>query len=255
MQKSGRNMRHLWFLVLMALTPAAWGADWKPLPSTAAYQSQVDLDSVGMYGVFLLNRAYVRPQALTGGKIYSSMRSQYYVLCNEGKVSLETALYFGEGGKLTHIDFRRDWKLKFAAPDNGSDLAAAMTQVCGRLAGSTDSGAAPAVKKAVPARPTISTGSGIVITPNGLILTNEHVVRQCDSLQVVLDSIRTVKATLRAAICRRISISRSAAMSCDHSSKLNMSLSQLRPFPPSWRIPKSHSPLQHPRHPDFKSRC
>ena len=199
MQRLGRNMRHLWFLVLMALAPAAWGADWKPLPSTTAYQSQVDLDSVGMYGVFLLNRAYVRPQTLAGGKIYSTMRSQYYVICNEGKVSLETALYFGEGGKLTHIDFRRDWKSKFAAPDNSSDVAGAMTRVCDRLAGSTDSGAAPVVKKAVPARPTVSTGSGIVITPNGLILTNEHVVRQCDSLQVVLDSTRTVKATLRTA--------------------------------------------------------
>jgi hypothetical protein len=74
-----------------------------------------------------------------------------------------------------------------------------LIEVCGRLAGNTDSGAAPVVKKAVPARPTVSTGSGIVITPNGLILTNEHVVRQCDSLQVVLDSTRTVKATLLAA--------------------------------------------------------
>lgn len=206
MQRSGRNMRHLWFLALMALTPAVWGADWKPLPSTAAYQSQVDLDSVGMYGVFLLNRAYVRPQTLASGKTYSTMRAQYYVLCNEGKVSLETALYFGEGGKLTHIDSRRDWKSKFAEPEKGSDIAAAMTQACDRLAGHTDSGEAAVLKKAVPAKPavlTVSTGSGIVITPNGLILTNEHVVRQCDSLQVVLGSTRTVRATLRVADAAR----------------------------------------------------
>jgi len=205
MQRSGRNMRHLWFLALMALTPAVWGADWKPLPSTAAYQSQVDLDSVGMYGVFTMNRAYVRPQTLASGKTYSTMRAQYYVLCNEGKVSLETALYFGEGGKLTHIDFLRDWKSKFAAPEKGSDVAVAMAQACDRLAGIT-SGEEGAPKKAEPgqARPakpavrTGSSGSGIVISRDGLILTNEHVVRQCDSLQVVLDSTRTVKATLRA---------------------------------------------------------
>jgi S1-C subfamily serine protease len=184
----------------MFLTSTAWGADWKPLPSTAAYQSQVDLDSAGMYGVFLLNRAYVRPQTLASGKTYSTMRSQYYVLCNEEKVSLEMTQYFGEGGKLTHIDFRRDWKLKFAAPEKDSDVAAAMTQVCDRLALHTDSGAAAVLKKAVPAKPAVRsvlTGSGIVITTNGLILTNEHVVRQCDSLQIVLDSNRTVKATLR----------------------------------------------------------
>jgi S1-C subfamily serine protease len=190
----------------MALTPAVWGADWKPLPSTAAYQSQVDLDSAGMYGVFLLNRAYVRPQTLASGKTYSTMRAQYYVLCNEGKVSLETALYFGEGGKLTHIDFRRDWKSKFAAPEKDSDVAAAMTQVCDRLAGQTDSGGAAVLKKAVPAKPavrSVSSGSGIVISRDGLILTNEHAVRQCDSLQIVLDSTRTVRATLRAADAAR----------------------------------------------------
>ena len=190
----------------MVLTPAVWGADWKPLPATAAYQAQVDLDSVGMYGVFLLNRAYVRPQTLASGKTYSTMRAQYYVLCNEGKVSLETALYFGEGGKLTHIDFRRDWKSKFAAPEKDSDVAAAMMQACNRLAGYSDSGEAAVLKKAVPAKPAVRTvlsGSGIVITPNGLILTNEHVVRQCDSLQVVLDSTRTVRATLRAADAAR----------------------------------------------------
>ncbi|TRZ50107.1 serine protease [bacterium] len=58
------------------------------------------------------------------------------------------------------------------------------------------------MKKAVPAKPAVqrvSTGSGIVIAPNGLILTNEHVVRQCDSLQVVLDSTRTSRAALRVA--------------------------------------------------------
>lgn len=195
-------MPQLWFLVLMTLIPALWGANWKPLPSTAAYQSQVDLDSAGMYGVFLLNRAYVRPQTLASGKAYSTMRTQYYVLCNEGKVSAEMTQYFGEGGKLTHIDFRRDWKSKFAEPEKGSDVAAAMTQVCDRIAGYADGGAAAGLKKAMPTKPavrTVATGSGIVISPKGLILTNEHVVRQCDSLQVVLDSTRTMRATLQAA--------------------------------------------------------
>jgi S1-C subfamily serine protease len=199
-------MRYFWFLVLLALAPAVWGAEWKPLPSTAVYQSQVDLDSVGIYGVFLLNRAYVRPQKLASDKSYSTMRAQYYVLCSEGKVSLETALYFGEGGKLTHIDFRRDWKSKFAVPEKGSDVAAAMTQACERLAASTDGGEAALPKKVVPAKPavrTVSTGSGIVITAGGLILTNEHVVRQCDAYQVALDSTRTVRATLRAADAAR----------------------------------------------------
>jgi S1-C subfamily serine protease len=199
-------MRRFCFLAMLALAPAAWGAEWKPLPSTAVYQSQVDLDSVATYGAFLLNRAYVRPQKLASGKSYSAMHAHYFMLCKEGKVSLETFQYFGEDGKLTHIDFRRDWKSKFAAPEKGSDVAAAMTQACERLAASTDGGGAALPKKAVPAKPavrTVSTGSGIVITEGGLILTNEHVVRQCDAYQVALDSTRTVKATLRAADAAR----------------------------------------------------
>jgi S1-C subfamily serine protease len=154
-----------------------------------------------MYGVFQLNRSYVRPQTMASGKTYSSMRAQYYVLCKEGKVSLETALYFSEDKKLTHIDFQRDWKSKFTAPEKDSDIAAAMTQSCEWIAGHTEIGEAAVLKKAVPAKPalrTVASGSGIVISRDGLILTNEHVIRQCDSLQVVLNSTRTVKVTLRA---------------------------------------------------------
>lgn len=200
MQRSRLNITSLLLLVLTALATAAWGADWKPLPSTAEYQSQLDLDSVGIYGVFTLNRAYVRPQTLQSGKTYSTMRIQYYVHCDEGKVSLGTNQYYGEDGKLTHIDFRRDWMSKLEAPKKDSDVAAALIQACGRLAGQSGSAGA-ALKKSGPAKParrTVTTGSGIAITRSGLILTNEHVVRQCDTYQVILGA-RTLKATLRAA--------------------------------------------------------
>ncbi|MCE5262599.1 MAG: serine protease [Deltaproteobacteria bacterium] len=198
-------MRHWWFMALLALASPAWGAEWKPLPSTADHQSQVDLESVGTYTVFLLNRAYVQPQKLASGKSYSTMRTQYFALCGEGKVSLESATYFAEGGKPTHIDFRRDWKAKFVPPEKGSDVEAAMALACGRTIAGDGAGAA-AMRKSAAARPaggSVSTGSGIVINRDGVILTNEHVVRQCDAFQVVLDPSRTVRATLRAADAAR----------------------------------------------------
>jgi len=81
-----------------------------------------------------------------------------------------------------------------------------MAQACDWLAGYTDSGEAAVLKKAVPAKPavrTVSTGLGIVITPNGHILTNEHVVRQCDAYPVVCDSTRILKNTIWAADAAR----------------------------------------------------
>lgn len=206
MQKLGCKIIVLLLVALMAPVPFTWGADWKPLPSTADYQSQIDLDSVGMYGIFTLNRFYIRPQRLDSGKTYSTMRAQYYTRCKEGKVSLGAAQYYTEARKLTHIDIRRDWRLKFETPKKGSDIDAAMTQACDRLAGQSRREEPEAVKKTEkdkappikPARRAVLTGSGIAITRSGLILTNEHVVRQCDAYQVILGSTRTLKATLRA---------------------------------------------------------
>jgi len=190
------NIRLL--LVIITFVPLLWGADWRPLPSTPAYQSQIDLDSVGMYGVFIMNRAYVRPQSLAAGKIYSSVRSQYYAICNKGEISLEMSLYYGEGQKLTHIDVRRDWKSKFSAPTVDSDLAAAMKLACDRLAANTGRALSGLPIQEKPAVRSISTGSGIVVNRSGLILTNEHVVRQCDTYQVILDPKNILKATLKA---------------------------------------------------------
>lgn len=200
-------MRIVLLVSLAALTPVVWGVNLKPLPSTATYQSQLDLDSVATYGSFALHRAFVNPQRHSSGKEYSSAIAQYFADCNAGKAALAMTEYYGEDRARafnTNINVR--WKSQFAVPEPGGDVAAAMAQACERFAAYGNLGEAGNAKKAEPAKPPArgaSTGSGIVVDRDGLVLTNEHVVRQCDAFQVIREGNRILKATLRVADAAR----------------------------------------------------
>ena len=56
----------------------------------------------------------------------------------------------------------------------------------------------PAAAPAKPALPRISSGSGIVVHRAGSILTNQHVVKDCDGYEVIDDANRRLKAKLLA---------------------------------------------------------
>lgn len=186
--------------LLTLLAAPAWGGDLKPLPSTATYQSQLDMDSIATYGHFALHRAFVNPQRHSSGKAYASTVSQYVADCNAGKVALTLTEYYAEDrSKAFNINLELKWRSKFAAPEAGGDVAAAMAQACQRLASGSGKSEAGGVMKSEaenPAARSASTGSGIVVDRAGVILTNEHVLRQCNAYQVVREGNPVMNARL-----------------------------------------------------------
>lgn len=201
-------MRSVLLVSMMALATAVWAADWKPLPSPAEYGATVDLDSVAAskgYTRFTVRRAYTGAQRHDSGKEYFSARLQYVADCNERSATLVVTQYYGEDRKLIQADIRPNVKRsEFATPETGSELAEALKLACVKLAESggaqADAAKKPQATQATPAKPAprSTSGSGIVVSRDGHILTNQHVVRECDVYQVIDNTARILKASLQA---------------------------------------------------------
>ena len=188
---------------------SAWAVDWRPLPSPAAYQATVDLDSViAQKGVmrFTVHRAYPSAQSHPSGKEYFSTRLLYLADCNARTAALVVTQYYGQDRKLIQADVKPQVKRsEFAPPEGGSELAEALKLACVKLAETGGApppaakpGESPSGAPAKPAPPRGSSGSGIVVNRAGSILTNEHVVRACDGYEVIDNENRKLKAKVQA---------------------------------------------------------
>jgi S1-C subfamily serine protease len=202
-------MRAIAICSLLAFAATAWAVDWRPLPSPAGVQATVDLDSVGTtkgFTRFTVRRAWTSAQPHGSGKEYLSTRLQYVADCNARTAVLVVTQYFGEDRKLIHADVKPQLRRsELVMPEAGSELAEALKLACVRIAESGGA-QADALKKpepsaaapAKPAPPRSSSGSGIVVQRAGSILTNQHVVKDCDGYEVVDDANRRLKARLLA---------------------------------------------------------
>jgi S1-C subfamily serine protease len=196
-------MKRIVLLIAMLLPTAAGHAvDWRRLASPPEYQSMIDFDAVNSQNNvqrFMVRRAYVEGQPLPSGVNYHSTRQHFVADCKTGRAIAAMTVYYGEDRKMVHTEKRATVRRsEFTVPEHGTDIAEALSLACQQIATGikpdTPQVAGPAATPAPPPRGN-SSGSGIVISQSGYILTNQHVVNQCDTHEV-FDDNRPIKATL-----------------------------------------------------------
>ncbi len=194
-------------LMAPAIAPAE---DWRLLATAGQFQSMIDMQSAvsapGNHGTpalqqFTLRRAFHAPQTLPAGRPYRSTRVHYVADCAGGRLAPVLTAYYGDDYKLVHSEQRAQPQL---APPGASDAAEALALACQRIAEGTT--AMPRVQMnpapGSSARGNTS-GSGIIVSEAGQVLTNHHVVQACDAHEVVDEHNVVHKATLQAADTQR----------------------------------------------------
>lgn len=191
---------HLKNLLWLAgcLTTSVIAADWRPLPSAPGVQAMLGRDSVTTSaGVqqMLVRREFFTLRAGPRGAPFRSTRVNYDIDCASRRAAATLTAWYGDDRRLiTSERHARMPRTAFAAPAAGSDIAEGLNIACERLA------AAPAAPVDLPpVQRGDTSGSGIVVTLEGHIVTNQHVVQQCNALEVSDENHQTQRAQLIAA--------------------------------------------------------
>lgn len=124
------------------------------------------------------------------------MRINYDIDCASRRAAPTLTAWYGDDRRL--IASERHARLprgSLTAHAPGSDVAEAVNIACERLAAST----VIAPVDVPPVQRGDTSGSGIVVTVEGHVVTNQHVVHQCSALEVSDESNQPLRAQLLAA--------------------------------------------------------
>ena len=205
-------MKRLIFISVLLLPAVSGAVDWRVLSSPPQYQSMIDFDSVS--GVpdklrFIVRREFSEAQSLPTGRAYRSTRLQVAADCGDKKMVPESTAYYGQDRRLVHSELRINVrKTAYQAPDAGSDIADALNAACQRAAEGPLPAAPPAPLVTVKPAPKPvargnTSGTGIVISESGQVLTNHHVVQECDVHEIIDTNNVVHKATLQVSDTQR----------------------------------------------------
>ena len=181
-------------VLLLAAAPAA-AESWEPFATARTTKVFFDRASVRTdegYVHYRVRIEYSEPRDSRDRKFrYSSSVSTQAADCAARKVAVTSAALFDAMGTRLTESTRTPERWREALTDVGTDgLQARLLQhACAIARGEKPS--PPAARTAA-----VSIGAGIVVSPEGLILTNHHLAQTCTSITVLNGGRERAKATV-----------------------------------------------------------
>ncbi|HEX5094187.1 MAG TPA: serine protease, partial [Burkholderiales bacterium] len=173
--------------------PAA-GIDWQLFASGSTakvYFDRASLREADPYLHFRMRIEYSSPRTSRDRRQrYSSAISEMAAECATRRVAIVSAVLYDETGLPLRETTRTPerWQQALAPAGTDSLQARLLAHACALARG--ENPAPPAARSAASVR----IGAGVVVTADGLVLTNHHVAQDCDALSVRDDAERSSKA-------------------------------------------------------------